>query len=62
MDSFIEEYAGETRRYQIGFVGAIKTFQHLPEDYRNQLVINMGTMAIALRRKTETCLVLRCSA
>jgi hypothetical protein len=57
MDSFIEKetienITGETRRYQIGFTGAIKTFQHLPEDYRNQLVINMGTMAIfALSKK-----------
>lgn len=57
MDSFIEKetienITGETRRYQIGFCGAIKTFQHLPEDYRNQLVINMGTMAIfALSKK-----------
>lgn len=57
MDSFIEKetietITSETRRYQIGFVGSIKTLQHLPEDYRNQLTINMGTMAVfALAKK-----------
>ena len=57
MDSFIEKetietITSETRRYQIGFIGSIKTLQHLPEDYRNQLTINMGTMAVfALAKK-----------
>lgn len=57
MDSFIEKetieiITSETRRYQIGFIGSIKTLQHLPEDYRNQLTINMGTMAVfALSKK-----------
>ncbi|MBX9667983.1 MAG: type IV secretory system conjugative DNA transfer family protein, partial [Candidatus Obscuribacterales bacterium] len=57
MDSFVEKetienISSETKRYQIAFIGCIKTLQHLPEDYRNQLVINMGTMAIfALSKK-----------
>lgn len=51
MDSFVEKESienitSETKRYQLGFVATIKTLQHLPEDYRNQLIINMGTMAV----------------
>jgi hypothetical protein len=33
-------------------VGAIKTLQHLPEDYRNSLIISMGTLCcFALGKK-----------
>ncbi|MEZ4491307.1 MAG: hypothetical protein R3F51_27375 [Cyanobacteriota/Melainabacteria group bacterium] len=57
MDSFIEketveQLTAETRRYQIGFVGSIKTLQHLPEDFKSQLIINVGTMCVfALAKK-----------
>jgi hypothetical protein len=56
-DSFIEKetfdaITSETRKFQIGFCGASKTLQTLPEDYRNQLVINVGMMAVfALAKK-----------
>jgi hypothetical protein len=56
-DDFIEKetlqaITTETDRFQIGFVGSIKTLQHLPEDFRNQLVISVGTMAcFALSKK-----------
>ena len=56
-DNFIEKetleaITSETEKYRIGFVGAIKTLQHLPEDFRNQLIINMGTMCcFALSKK-----------
>ncbi len=48
----IETITNETEKFKIGFVGAIKTLQHLPEDFRNQLVIAVGTMAcFALGKK-----------
>jgi hypothetical protein len=48
----LESITTETDRFQIGFVGAIKTLQHLPEDFRNQLIISVGTMAcFALSKK-----------
>jgi Type IV secretion-system coupling protein DNA-binding domain len=56
-DNFIEKetleaITSETEKYRIGFVGAVKTLQHLPEDFRNQLIINMGTMCcFALSKK-----------
>ena len=56
-DSFIEKetfdaITSETRKFQIGFCGASKTLQTLPEDYRNQLIINVGMMAVfALAKK-----------
>jgi hypothetical protein len=56
-DNFIEKetvdsLTSETKKFQIGMVAAIKTLQHLPEDFRNQLIINMGTMcAFALAKK-----------
>lgn len=56
-DSFIEKetfdaITSETRKFQLGFCGAVKTLQTLPEDYRNQLIINVGVMAIfALAKK-----------
>lgn len=57
LDSFIEKetfdaISSETKKFQIGFIGASKTLQTLPEDYRSQLIINVGTMAIfALAKK-----------
>lgn len=57
LDSFIEketveQLCAETKRYQIGFVGSLKTLQHLPEDFKSQLIINIGTMCIfALAKK-----------
>lgn len=56
-DSFIEKetfdaLTSETRKFQIGLIAATKTLQGLPEDYRNQVVINTGTMCIfALAKK-----------
>jgi hypothetical protein len=56
-DNFIEKdtfmsITSETKKFGLGFVGASKTLQGLPEDYRNHVVINVGTMAIfALGKK-----------
>ncbi len=56
-DTFIEKetfdaITSETRKFQIGFCGAAKTLQILPEDYRNQIIINCGLMAcFALAKK-----------
>jgi hypothetical protein len=48
----LESITTETDRFQIGFVGSVKTLQHLPEDFRNQLVISVGTIAcFALSKK-----------
>ncbi len=48
----IETICSETDKFKIGFIGAIKTLQHLPEDFRNQIVINVGTCAcFALAKK-----------
>lgn len=57
MDTFIEKetvstITSESARYQIGFIGSIKTLQGLPEDYRNNLIISVGTIAVfALSKK-----------
>ena len=40
----IETITKETTKFKIGFVGAIKTLQNLPEDYRSSLIISMGTL------------------
>lgn len=56
-DHFIEKetldaITTETKKFQLGFIGATKTLQHLPEDFRNQIVINIGTMCVfALSKK-----------
>lgn len=56
-DNFVEKetvdsLTSETKKFQIGLIGAVKTLQHLPEDFRSQLVINVGTMCIfALAKK-----------
>jgi hypothetical protein len=48
----IEALTQETDKFQIGFVGCCKTLQHLPEDFRNQIIINVGTLlAFALAKK-----------
>ena len=56
-DHFIEKetfnaLTSETKVFQIGFMGATKTLQDFPEDFRNNLVAKFGTMAIfALPKK-----------
>ena len=56
-ESFIEKetfdaITTETRKLQIGFCGASKTLQILPEDFRSKIIINCGVMAIfALAKK-----------
>jgi hypothetical protein len=56
-DNFIEKetfdhITSETEKFQIGLVGAAKTLQALPEDFRNHLVINTGTLCcFALAKK-----------
>lgn len=56
-DTFIEKetfdtITSETKKFKIGFCGAAKTLQILPEDYRNQIIINVGTIAVfALAKK-----------
>ncbi|MGH9548940.1 MAG: hypothetical protein ACRD3W_06175, partial [Terriglobales bacterium] len=56
-DNFIEKetveaITSETDKYKIGLIGASKTLQHLPEDFRNHIVINVGTVAaFALAKK-----------
>lgn len=48
----IETITSETDKFKISFCGAIKTLQHLPEDFRGQLIINVGTMCcFALAKK-----------
>ena len=48
----IEAITSETDKFKIGFIGCIKTLQHLPEDFRNQLVIAVGTICVfALAKK-----------
>jgi len=57
LDNFIEKetfdsITTETRKLQIGFCGTSKTLQTLPEDFRNQIIINVGIIAIfALAKK-----------
>jgi hypothetical protein len=56
-DNFIEKdtfsaITSETRKFQIGFIGAAKTLQGLPEDYRHLLLTNTGTLCcFALTKK-----------
>jgi hypothetical protein len=56
-DNFIEKETfeactHETSKFQLGLTCAVKTLQHLPEDFRNQLSINVGTIcAFALGKK-----------
>jgi hypothetical protein len=48
----IEALTQESDKFQIGFVGCCKTLQHLPEDFRNQIIINVGTLlTFALAKK-----------
>jgi len=56
-DHFIEKetmqsITSDTDNLKIGFIGCIKTLQHLPEDFRHQLIIAVGTIAcFALAKK-----------
>ena len=52
-DSFIEKetveaITQETRKFQIGIVGATKTLQHLPDEYRNQVDHQYGLLDLLL--------------
>lgn len=51
LDTFVEQdtlenLAQEFRRYQISVTGTLKTLQHLQEDYRNKLVVNIHTYCV----------------
>lgn len=51
LDTFVEQdtlenLAQEFRRYQISVTGSLKTLQHLQEDYRNKLVVNIHTYCV----------------
>jgi hypothetical protein len=56
-DNFIEQetlenITSETKKFKIGFIGVTKSLQHLPEDFRNNLIINIGTLiTFALAKK-----------
>ncbi|MDQ5965362.1 MAG: hypothetical protein QG625_1517 [Cyanobacteriota bacterium erpe_2018_sw_39hr_WHONDRS-SW48-000098_B_bin.30] len=56
-DSFIEKntieaITSETKKFKIGLIAVTKSLQHLPEDFRNQLIINIGTLiTFALSKK-----------
>jgi hypothetical protein len=56
-DTFIEKetlenITSETKKFKIGLVGVTKSLQHLPEDFRNELIINIGTLiTFALSKK-----------
>lgn len=56
-DDFIEKetvdsITSDTKKFKIGFVGCVKTLQDLPEDFRNKLITNVGTMCcFALSKK-----------
>lgn len=48
----IEALTQETDKFKIGIIGCCKTLQHLPEDFRNQIIINVGTLlAFSLSKK-----------
>lgn len=48
----IEAITSETKKFRIGLIGVTKSLQHLPEDFRNQLIINIGTLVtFALSKK-----------
>lgn len=57
MDNFIEKetydnITSETRKFQIGFCGSSKSLQEMPEDYRNKIISNVGTVcAFSLVKK-----------
>ncbi len=56
-DNFIEKetvdnITSETKKFKIGLIGVTKSMQGLPEDFRNQLIINIGTLVtFALSKK-----------
>lgn len=48
----VENITSETKKFKIGFIGVTKSLQHLPEDFRNELIINIGTLCtFALSKK-----------
>ncbi|MDX1985542.1 MAG: hypothetical protein SFV17_02550 [Candidatus Obscuribacter sp.] len=48
----IEAITSETKKFKIGLIAVTKSLQHLPEDFRNQLIINIGTLiTFALSKK-----------
>lgn len=48
----IEAITSETKKFKIGLIAVTKSLQHLPEDFRNQLIINIGTLiTFALAKK-----------
>lgn len=48
----IEAITSETKKFKIGLIAVTKSLQHLPEDFRNQLIINIGTLCtFALSKK-----------
>lgn len=57
LDKFVDSetfgfISTESRRYQIGITGTMRTLQGLPEMYRNQILANIGTLCtFALGRK-----------
>jgi hypothetical protein len=56
-DNFIEKetidnITSETKKFKIGLIAVTKSLQGLPEDFRNQLIINIGTLVtFALSKK-----------
>ena len=56
-DSFIEKetfdsLTSDTAKFQIGITAVAKSIQHLPEEYRNYLIIHVGSIvAFALAKK-----------
>jgi hypothetical protein len=40
----IKTITSETDKFKIGFIGCVKGLQHLPEDFRNQVIIAVGTI------------------
>jgi hypothetical protein len=56
-DNFIEKetvdnITSETKKFKIGLIGVTKSMQQLPEDFRNQLIISIGTLVtFALSKK-----------
>jgi len=48
----IDAITSETERFKIGLVGATKALQHLPEDFRNRIITNVGSWCcFALSKK-----------
>lgn len=56
-DNFVDKetfdaLTSETRKFHIGMTASLKTIQYLPEEFRNQLIINVGSVcAFSLAKK-----------